>query len=119
MRAMVRRSVRDIRTAPASLPAEPPADPIVVATRAVVDDLVASTYASSELMLEVAPAYLSDEQAADVLALLCDQIGEDPQAWVGRPPPRDVRRPPRPSRHRPVTAAGVRHARAIPGRQAG
>ncbi|MFI6006958.1 hypothetical protein ACIA98_42665 [Streptomyces sp. NPDC051366] len=45
--------------------------------RAVVDDLVASTYVIGELMLEVAPAYLSDEQAADVLALLCDQIGED------------------------------------------
>ncbi|MEV6808284.1 hypothetical protein [Streptomyces sp. NPDC051129] len=27
-------------------------------------------------MLEVAPAYLSDIEAADVLALLCDQIGE-------------------------------------------
>ncbi|GAA4803034.1 hypothetical protein [Streptomyces ziwulingensis] len=28
-------------------------------------------------MLEVAPAYLSDTKAADVLAPLCDQIGED------------------------------------------
>ncbi|MES4909510.1 MULTISPECIES: hypothetical protein [unclassified Streptomyces] len=27
-------------------------------------------------MLEVAPTYLSDTEAADVLALLCDQIGE-------------------------------------------
>lgn len=27
-------------------------------------------------MLEVAPAYLSDTEAADVLALLCDEIGE-------------------------------------------
>ncbi|MFE6885869.1 hypothetical protein [Streptomyces sp. NPDC057702] len=27
-------------------------------------------------MLEVAPAYLSDTEAADVLALLCEQIGE-------------------------------------------
>ncbi|MEU7428369.1 hypothetical protein [Streptomyces sp. NPDC040750] len=27
-------------------------------------------------MLEVAPAYLSDSEAANVLALLCDQIGE-------------------------------------------
>ncbi|MEU5902465.1 hypothetical protein [Streptomyces venezuelae] len=26
-------------------------------------------------MLEVAPAYLSDTEAADALALLCDQIG--------------------------------------------
>lgn len=45
--------------------------------RAVVDDLVASTYAIGELMLEVALAYLSDGQAADVLALLCDHIGEN------------------------------------------
>ncbi|WP_405813068.1 MULTISPECIES: hypothetical protein [unclassified Streptomyces] len=34
----------------------PLADPIVVVMRAVVDDLVASTYAIGELMLEVAPA---------------------------------------------------------------
>ncbi|MET9175887.1 hypothetical protein ABZX64_33340 [Streptomyces misionensis] len=32
--------------------------------------------AIGELMLEVAPAYLSDIEAANVLALLCDQIGE-------------------------------------------
>jgi hypothetical protein len=44
--------------------------------RRVVDDLAASTHAIGELMLEVAPAYLSDTDAADVLALLCDQIGE-------------------------------------------
>ncbi|MEU1450181.1 MULTISPECIES: hypothetical protein [Streptomyces] len=29
-----------------------------------------------ELMLEVASAYLSDTNAADVLALLCEEIGE-------------------------------------------
>ncbi|MFF1561681.1 hypothetical protein [Streptomyces sp. NPDC058279] len=45
--------------------------------RALVDRLAASAYAMGELMLEVAPAYLSDEQAADVLALLCNEIGED------------------------------------------
>ncbi|MFF3861489.1 hypothetical protein [Streptomyces sp. NPDC002209] len=45
--------------------------------RAVADKLVASTHAIGELMLEVAPAYVSDGQAAYVLALLCDQIGED------------------------------------------
>lgn len=27
-------------------------------------------------MLEAAPAYLADDEAADRLALLCDQIGE-------------------------------------------
>ncbi|MFF3214116.1 hypothetical protein ACFYYB_26000 [Streptomyces sp. NPDC002886] len=30
-----------------------------------------------ELFLEVAPAYLSDGAAADVLGPLCDAIGED------------------------------------------
>ncbi|MFF1285724.1 hypothetical protein [Streptomyces sp. NPDC058299] len=63
---MVRQAVRDIRTAPPPPPADPPADPTVAA----------STHAIGELMLEVGPAYLSDIEAADVLALLCDQIGE-------------------------------------------
>ncbi|MFJ2819454.1 hypothetical protein [Streptomyces sp. NPDC087294] len=57
-------------------PADPPADPSVAALRRVVADLAASTHAIGELMLEVAPAYLSDTKAADVLALLCEQIGE-------------------------------------------
>ncbi|MFJ9420289.1 hypothetical protein ACIRPT_39995 [Streptomyces sp. NPDC101227] len=39
----------------------------------------ASTHAIGKLMLEVAPAYLSDGQAADVLRALCDEIGEDLQ----------------------------------------
>ncbi|MFI6730296.1 hypothetical protein [Streptomyces atratus] len=38
--------------------------------------LAVSALAIGELMLEVAPAYLSDHQAADRLALLCDEIGE-------------------------------------------
>ncbi|MET9663039.1 hypothetical protein [Streptomyces sp. NPDC006510] len=76
VRAVVRQAVRDIRTAPPPPPAEPPAGPTVAALRRVVDDLAASTHAIGELMLEVAPAYLSDIEAADVLALLCDQIGE-------------------------------------------
>ncbi|MEU1776958.1 hypothetical protein ABZ601_31715 [Streptomyces sp. NPDC012842] len=76
VRAVVRQAVRDIRTAPPPPPTEPPADPTVAALRRVVDDLAASTHAIGELMLEVAPAYLSDIEAADVLALLCDQIGE-------------------------------------------
>ncbi|WP_307168123.1 hypothetical protein [Streptomyces sp. B3I7] len=73
---MVRQAVRDVRTAPPPPPADPPADPTVAALRRVVDDLAASTYAIGELMLEVAPAYLSDAEAADALALLCEQIGE-------------------------------------------
>ncbi|WP_221359223.1 hypothetical protein [Streptomyces beigongshangae] len=72
----VRQTVCDIRTAPPPAPAEPSADPTVAALRRVVDDLTASTHGIGELMLEVAPAYLSDIEAADVLALLCDQIGE-------------------------------------------
>ncbi|MEU2856559.1 hypothetical protein [Streptomyces syringium] len=63
-------------SAPPPPPAEPPTDPTVAALRRVVDDLAASTHAIGELMLEVAPAYLSDTDAADVLALLCDQIGK-------------------------------------------
>ncbi|MFB7454503.1 hypothetical protein [Streptomyces sp. NPDC056194] len=65
----VRQAVRDVRTAPPV--------PAVVALRAVVDDLAASTRQVGELMLEVAPAYLSDAAAADVLTPLCEAIGED------------------------------------------
>ncbi|MEU1666334.1 hypothetical protein ABZ547_22550 [Streptomyces sparsogenes] len=72
MRAVVRQAVRDVRTAPPPPPADPSADPTIAALRRVVDDLAASTRAIGELMLEVAPACLSDTEAADVLALLCD-----------------------------------------------
>ena len=48
-------------------PAPPPkvrrTDPALAALRAMVDDLAASTHAIGELMLEVAPAYLSDTEA--------------------------------------------------------
>ncbi|MCF3184747.1 hypothetical protein IPZ70_33135 [Streptomyces polychromogenes] len=76
VRAVVRRAVRDVRTAPPPTPVDPPADPALAALRAVVDDLAACSHQLGELMLEVAPAYLSDTEAADVLALLCDEIGE-------------------------------------------
>ncbi|MFD5268873.1 hypothetical protein [Streptomyces sp. NPDC058335] len=77
VRAVVRQAVRDIRTAPPPPPAEPPTDPTVAARRRVVDDLAASTHAIGELMLEVAPTYLSDTEAATgILTLLCDQNGE-------------------------------------------
>ncbi|MFD7781012.1 hypothetical protein [Streptomyces sp. NPDC059753] len=66
---MVRPAARDVRTALPPPPAEPPTDPTVAAARAI-------NHKIGEPMLEVAPAYLSDIEAADVLALLCDQIGE-------------------------------------------
>ncbi|MGW2602572.1 hypothetical protein [Streptomyces klenkii] len=77
VRAVVRQAVRDIRTTPPPPPADPSADPTAAALRRVVDDLAASSHAIGELMLEVAPAYLSDTEAATgALALLCEQIGE-------------------------------------------
>ncbi|MER7195650.1 hypothetical protein [Streptomyces flaveolus] len=68
---MVRQAVR---TAPPPPPTDPPADPAVAARRRRRPP--ASTHAIGELILEVAPAYLSDTDAANVLALLCDQIDE-------------------------------------------
>ncbi|MEU1791991.1 hypothetical protein ABZ553_40185 [Streptomyces sparsogenes] len=74
---MVHQSVRDVRTAPPPPPADPSTDPLVAAGRQLTDDLFTSAHAIGELMLEVAPAYLSDtETATGVLALLCEQIGE-------------------------------------------
>ncbi|MFC9131888.1 hypothetical protein ACFT4A_34335 [Streptomyces sp. NPDC057099] len=77
VRAVVRQAVRDVRTAPPPPSAEPPADPVIAAGRQLTTDLFASAYAIGELMLEVAPAYLSDKEAATgVMALLCEEIGE-------------------------------------------
>ncbi|MFJ1901669.1 hypothetical protein [Streptomyces sp. NPDC088115] len=73
---MVRQAVRNVRTPPPPPPAGPPADPALTELRRVVDDLAATTHQLGELMLEVAPAYLSDTAPADVLAPLCDAIGE-------------------------------------------
>ncbi|MFJ4972802.1 hypothetical protein [Streptomyces sp. NPDC088755] len=77
VRAVVRQAVRDVRAAPLPSPAGPPADPALAELRRAVDDLAATTHQLGELMLEVAPAYLSDTEAADVLAPLCEQIGEN------------------------------------------
>ncbi|MGW2777332.1 hypothetical protein ACWC4C_33355 [Streptomyces olivaceoviridis] len=78
MRAVGRQAARDIRAAPPlqSPPRDPPADPWLAAARRLVDDLAANTHAIGELLPEVAPVYLSDADAAGVLALLCEQIGE-------------------------------------------
>ncbi|WP_199918995.1 MULTISPECIES: hypothetical protein [Streptomyces] len=76
VRAVVRQAVRDVRTAPPPPPADPSADPLVAAGRQLTDDLSTGAYAIGELMLEVAPAYPSDTEAANgVLALLCEEIG--------------------------------------------
>jgi hypothetical protein len=40
-------------------------------------DLAASAHAIGGLMLEVVPAYLSDAEATDRLASLCDEIGKE------------------------------------------
>ncbi|WP_331763865.1 hypothetical protein [Streptomyces cyaneofuscatus] len=76
VRAVVRQAVREVRAAPIPPPADSPSDPALAEVRRVVDDLAATTHQLGELMLEVAPAYLSDTAAADVLAPLCEQIGE-------------------------------------------
>ncbi|MFI2207699.1 hypothetical protein ACH47Z_45075 [Streptomyces sp. NPDC020192] len=76
VRVVVRQAVRDVRTAPPPPPADPPADPALANLRRAVDELAANTHAIGELMLEVAPAYLSDADAADVLALFCEEVGE-------------------------------------------
>ncbi|WP_406404204.1 hypothetical protein [Streptomyces uncialis] len=102
VRAVVRQAVRDVRTAPPPPPADPPADPAVAALRAVVDDLAATTHAIGELMLEVAPAYLSDIEAADLLDRLCDDIGIPLDHGLAARRYAPLRRPPRPPRHRPV-----------------
>ncbi|MFI6689749.1 hypothetical protein [Streptomyces sp. NPDC050485] len=56
--------------------ADPAADPFVAEGRRVVDELAATAHAIGELMLEVAPAHLSDDESAGRLAVLCAQIGE-------------------------------------------
>ncbi|MEU0219426.1 hypothetical protein ABZ281_31955 [Streptomyces sp. NPDC006265] len=77
VRAVVRQAVRDVRIAPPPPPVDPSADPVVAAGRQLTTNLFSSAHAIGELMLEVAPAYLSDTEAATgVMALLCEQIGE-------------------------------------------
>ncbi|MCX4784496.1 hypothetical protein [Streptomyces sp. NBC_01264] len=77
VRAVVHQAVRDVRATPPEPPDAPPADTGVAELRRVVDDLAASALTMGELFLEVAPAYLSDGAAADVLGPLCAAIGED------------------------------------------
>jgi hypothetical protein len=60
VRAVVRQAARDVCIAPPPPPADPSADPVVAAGRQLTDDLVSSAHAIGEMMLKVAPAYLSD-----------------------------------------------------------
>ncbi|MFD3968540.1 hypothetical protein [Streptomyces bacillaris] len=73
---MAARPTQEPTGSPPPQPAEPPADPALAELRRVVDDLAAHTHQLGELMLEVAPAYLSDTEATDILTLLCAEIGE-------------------------------------------
>ncbi|MFE9565894.1 hypothetical protein ACFYM0_32835 [Streptomyces sp. NPDC006487] len=75
VRAVVHQAVRELRAAPPEPPDAPPADPGLAELRRVVADLAVSAHAMGELFLEVAPAYLCDTTAADVLGPLCDEIG--------------------------------------------
>lgn len=79
VRTVVRQTVHDVRTTPPptppASPAGPSADPTLTALCGVVDD-PAAAYAIGELMLQVAPAPLSDTGAAEFLAPLCEAIGE-------------------------------------------
>ncbi|MCX4869724.1 hypothetical protein OIC43_45990 (plasmid) [Streptomyces sp. NBC_00825] len=77
VRAVVRQAVHDIRTTPPPAPDEPPTNPTPAALRRAVDDLAAHTQTIGELLLEVAPAYLSDHQATGILVAFCDDIGID------------------------------------------
>ncbi|AEY94154.1 hypothetical protein SHJG_p1023 (plasmid) [Streptomyces hygroscopicus subsp. jinggangensis 5008] len=61
---MGHQAARAIRAAPPlQSPRDPPADPSLAAARRLVDDLAANTHAIGELLLEVAPVYLSDADA--------------------------------------------------------
>lgn len=71
--------MHDVRTAPPPPPAKPPADQAVADLRRLVDDLASAEHAIGELMLQVAPGYLADTDAARVLAPLCEEIGKELQ----------------------------------------
>ncbi|MES9558720.1 hypothetical protein [Streptomyces sp. NPDC094140] len=77
VRAVVRQAVRDISATPPVPSGHPPADPALATLRQAVDDLAARTYEIGALMLEVAPGYLCDREAAAALVPLCDEIGID------------------------------------------
>ncbi|MET9017057.1 hypothetical protein ABZX74_40315 [Streptomyces olivaceoviridis] len=76
---------------PPPSPAGEPADLVITEPRRVADSLYASTYAIGELILEVAPAYLSDTAAADVPRPAVRGDWRTPRPRPGRPPLRDIR----------------------------
>jgi hypothetical protein len=85
------------------VPIDAPTVPSPAELRRTTDGIAASAHLIGQLMLEVAPAHLTDA-AADILAPLCEAIGEDLEHRSRRPLLRDLRGPPSPIRHRPVTA---------------
>ena len=83
------QTLHQVRTAlPAAVPATAAtvaADPRLAELHQAVDDLTAASHAIGELMLEVAPAYLSDQDAAEAVAPLCEEIGQTvPEALAAR-----------------------------------
>ncbi|MFI1790822.1 hypothetical protein ACH40D_20660 [Streptomyces olivaceoviridis] len=76
---------------PPPSPAGESADLVITELRRVADSLYANTYAIGELMLEVAPAYLSDTAAADVPRPAVRGDWRTPRPRPGRPPLRDIR----------------------------
>ncbi|OEJ93130.1 hypothetical protein [Streptomyces thermolilacinus] len=73
VREVVRQAVHDVRTAP-PVPAGPPSDPLAAEGRRHFEALATVQPPIGELMLEVAPAYLSDTDAVVRLAVLCDVL---------------------------------------------
>lgn len=76
VRTVVHQAVHDVRTAPPPPSTDPPADPSFAALRRSADGIAASAHLIGQLMLEVAPEYLSDAAAADVLAPCARRSGK-------------------------------------------
>jgi hypothetical protein len=72
---LIRDVARDVRSRPAP---EPPAEdvrPEVAEARAAVEEIRKTAGEVGELILEIAPAYQSDADVADVVGMFADEIG--------------------------------------------
>ncbi len=79
VRDAVRRAIEDVRATPAPARRETSADlppGLLREGAAAVQDLIALQMELGRLMLEVAPAYLSEHDAADLLEPFCEEIGQ-------------------------------------------